>query len=58
MDFCGRVYLGAPEHDNPSRPSWVPDLCHEERTVCELVSPIEISPTLSEKKMNNQIVTK
>lgn len=58
MNCCGRVYLAAPECDDPSRPSWVPDLCHEEHTVYELVSPVEISPTLSEKKVNNQIVTK
>lgn len=52
------MYLAAPERGDPSRPSWVPDLCHEEHVVCELVSPIEISPTRSGKTMNNQIVAK
>lgn len=57
MDCCGHVYWATAERDDPSRPSWVPDLCYEERAVYELVSPIEISCTVP-KKMNNQLVTK
>lgn len=57
MDCHSCVCLAAPECNDLSRPSWVPDLCHEEHAVYGLVSPIEISPTLSEK-MNNPIETK